>query len=151
VPFATPRRATNGMHHGARQNLAITSPIVGRRRLPVERPTIRLSDSPVVPRAPLIAGVRGRHDQSSRACHDPRSRPLGAIAHAVAGFDHRRAEQELGVPYGFHAECLIAVGRPGSGEHLPERLQTREAASQRRALHEIAFEGEWEKPLEIQA
>jgi hypothetical protein len=61
------------------------------------------------------------------------------------------ADDMISIPYGFHAECLVAVGRPGSSEHLPARLQTREAASQRRALHEIAFDGEWEKPLEIQS
>lgn len=71
----------------------------------------------------------------------------GLIAHAVAGFDHQRAERELAIPDGFHAECLVVVGRPGPSEQLPERLRTREAASQRRALREIAFDGEWEKPL----
>lgn len=73
----------------------------------------------------------------------------GLIAHAVAGFDHERAERELGIPFGFHSECLVAVGRPGPADSLPERLQSRETASQRRALREIAFDGEWEKPLDV--
>jgi len=30
---------------------------------------------------------------------------------------------------------------------LPQRLQSRETASQRRARREIAFDGDWNKPL----
>lgn len=73
----------------------------------------------------------------------------GLVAHAIAGFDHPRAERELRIPEGFHAECLVAVGRPGTHHRLPARLQSREVASQRRALHEIAFDGEWDKQLEL--
>lgn len=73
----------------------------------------------------------------------------GLVAHAIAGFDHQRAEREIHIPTGFHAECLVAVGRPGSRQQLPAGLQSREAASERRALQEIAFDGEWEKRLEL--
>jgi len=112
--------------------------------------------------APILILLVAKNTRSVRAPHSfdtgaawahlaLQAAASGLVAHAVAGFDHRRAEQELGIPYGFHAECLVAVGRPGSSEQLPQRLQTREAASQRRALQEIAFDGEWEKPLEIQS
>jgi nitroreductase len=72
----------------------------------------------------------------------------GLIAHAVAGFDHLRAASEVAIPDAFHVECLIAVGRPGRLEELPEKLRGREAASQRRALQEIAFDGAWDRPLQ---
>jgi nitroreductase len=74
----------------------------------------------------------------------------GLIAHAVAGFDHLRAARELRIPDAFHVECLIAVGRPGRRDELPERLQGREAASQRKPLHEIAFDGAWNHPLRVE-
>jgi nitroreductase len=72
----------------------------------------------------------------------------GLIAHALAGFDHRRAERELNIPPEFSAACLVAIGRPGRGDDLPARLRLRETASQRKALHEIAFDGAWNHPLQ---
>jgi nitroreductase len=72
---------------------------------------------------------------------------LGLIAHAVAGFDHERAADDLRIPFSFHAVCIVAIGVPGHADDLPERLRSREAASQRRPLQEIAFDSEWNRPF----
>lgn len=47
----------------------------------------------------------------------------------------------------FHAVCMVAVGLPGRPADLPERLRSREVASERRALREIAFDGVWNEPF----
>jgi hypothetical protein len=38
-------------------------------------------------------------------------------------------------------ELMIAIGKPGRIEDLPEKLQEREQPSQRKNLDEIVFEG----------
>jgi hypothetical protein len=38
---------------------------------------------------------------------------------------------------------MVAIGRPGSKEALPPKLQERELPSDRRKLSETAFEGKW--------
>jgi nitroreductase len=73
----------------------------------------------------------------------------GLIAHAVAGFDHERAADDLHIPFSFHPVCLVALGVPGPVAELPERLRSRETASQRRPLHEIAFDGAWDQPFSL--
>ena len=74
----------------------------------------------------------------------------GLIAHAVAGFDHERAEEELGIPLTFHAVCMVAVGTPGRAADLPEHLRRREVASHRHSLQEIAFDGAWNQPFSME-
>jgi hypothetical protein len=59
----------------------------------------------------------------------------------MEGFDYERARTELKIPEEFQVEAMAAVGRPGSKESLPERLQAREAPNDRRKLSEIVFEG----------
>ena len=41
----------------------------------------------------------------------------------------------------YSIEVMIAIGRPGKIEDLPEKFQEREAPSQRKNLDEIVFEG----------
>jgi hypothetical protein len=61
--------------------------------------------------------------------------------HAMGGFDYVRAKSELNVPNGFRIEAMVAVGRPGSRENLPEQLRKREAPNDRKRLTEMACEG----------
>ena len=67
----------------------------------------------------------------------------GLVAHGMEGFDYDRARVELRVPEEFDIEAMAAVGRPGSKESLPTKLQTRETPNDRRkatdSIHEGAF------------
>jgi hypothetical protein len=65
----------------------------------------------------------------------------GLVAHGMQGFDYARARQVLRVPEGYTVEAMVAVGKPGSIEDLPERLRAREVPSGRKQLAEIIFEG----------
>ncbi len=66
---------------------------------------------------------------------------MGLVAHAMQGFDYDRAKTELNVPDGYAVEAMIAVGRPGEIEDLPEGPRSMEVPNTRKAVTEIAFEG----------
>jgi nitroreductase len=65
----------------------------------------------------------------------------GLVVHAMQGFDYERARTALKIPVGFHVEAMAAVGKPGAKEALPEKMQQREAPSDRRKLAETICEG----------
>ena len=66
---------------------------------------------------------------------------MGLVAHAMQGFDYERARTELGVPDGYAVEAMIAVGRPGEIEDLPEGPRGMEVPNGRKPVAEIAREG----------
>ncbi len=67
----------------------------------------------------------------------------GIIAHGMAGFDYEKARSELKIPENYTVEAMIAIGKPGKKEDLPEDLQKREVPSERKPLSEIIFKGEF--------
>ena len=69
----------------------------------------------------------------------------GWAAHGMVGFDMQRAFAELGVPPGHRVEAMIAVGRPGNVESLPENLRARETPNARKPLEATVFEGGFPK------
>jgi nitroreductase len=71
----------------------------------------------------------------------------GLVAHAMQGFDFERAQAELEVPSEFEINAMIAIGKRGPKENLPESLQAREEPSGRRPLHEILFDGAFGVPM----
>ena len=66
---------------------------------------------------------------------------MGLVAHGMAGFDAEKARGELQVPGDFEVEAMIAIGRPGRSEDLPEPLRDREGPSGRKPVSEIACQG----------
>ncbi len=65
------------------------------------------------------------------------------VTHGMQGFDYDKARTELGIPEGFAVEMMIAIGKPGAKESLPEMLQDKEMPSDRKPLSEIAMEGKF--------
>lgn len=65
----------------------------------------------------------------------------GLVVHGMQGFDYERARTELGIPEEFRVEAMVAIGRPGPAEALPEPYRGREAPSNRRPLAETVCEG----------
>ncbi|MEZ5065927.1 MAG: nitroreductase family protein [bacterium] len=63
------------------------------------------------------------------------------VVHGMQGFDYDAARRTLEIPDEFEVEAMVAVGRPGSAEDLPEKLQEREEPSDRKPVEQIAFEG----------
>jgi hypothetical protein len=65
----------------------------------------------------------------------------GLVIHGMEGFDYDRAREKLRVPDDFDIAAMAAVGRPGSKDMLPEKLQTRESPNDRRKVSESILEG----------
>ncbi|MEI8269852.1 MAG: nitroreductase family protein [bacterium] len=63
------------------------------------------------------------------------------VSHAIGGFDKKLAKESLEIYDDYTIEIMIAIGKPGKIEDLPEALQVREKPSQRKNLDEIVFEG----------
>lgn len=66
---------------------------------------------------------------------------MGLVVHGMAGFDYDKAAQDLKIPATYKVEAMVAVGRPGKPETLPEDLRKRELPSDRKPVSEVAFEG----------
>jgi len=67
----------------------------------------------------------------------------GLVVHGMQGFDYEKATSELNVPDEYKVEMMIAIGKPGSPEILPEKLQEIEKPSGRKNIKEIVNEGEF--------
>lgn len=67
---------------------------------------------------------------------------MGLVCHGMAGFDRGKARVALQVPEEYDVEVMIAVGRPGDPDQLPENYrQMDQAPSGRKPVREIAREG----------
>ncbi len=66
---------------------------------------------------------------------------MGLIAHAMGGIDRDLIKKELEVSSDYTIEMIIAIGKLGNIEDLPEELKPREKPSGRKNLEEISFEG----------
>jgi nitroreductase len=65
----------------------------------------------------------------------------GYVVHGMMGFDYEQARSALRIPAEYRVEAMVAVGRPGVADQLPEALQQREAPSNRRKLEQIVCPG----------
>jgi nitroreductase len=68
----------------------------------------------------------------------------GLVAHGMQGFDYERARKELEVPDNFDVVAMIAIGKRGPKDKLPEDLQKKELPNGRKPLKplsEIVMEG----------
>lgn len=65
----------------------------------------------------------------------------GLVVHAMSGFSMAEAKRLLQISDDFHIEAMIAIGRRGGKELLPQDMQEKETPSGRKALHEIVFRG----------
>ncbi len=68
---------------------------------------------------------------------------MGLVAHGMSGFDYKLAKEKLGVPDEYNVEMMMAIGKPGKLEDLPETLRPYEKISDRRPLKEIVFKGKF--------
>lgn len=65
----------------------------------------------------------------------------GWVAHAMEGFDYKKARKELKIPDDFEIHAMIAIGKQDRKENLPKDLQEQETMSDRKSLSEIIMEG----------
>lgn len=69
----------------------------------------------------------------------------GMVAHAMAGFDYEKAKQILGLSEDYSVEAMVAIGRKGSIDVLPERMRKGEIFSDRMPIKDFVFEGKQDK------
>ena len=67
----------------------------------------------------------------------------GLVVHGMEGFDYSAAKQVLGIPNNYDVCAMIAIGKLGKKENLPEQMQKMEQPNDRRPLNEIAIEGKF--------
>lgn len=65
----------------------------------------------------------------------------GLVVHGMAGFDYDRAVKELNIPAGYTVQAMVAIGKPGSLDVLPEAMRGSEHPSSRNELSSMVFEG----------
>ena len=68
---------------------------------------------------------------------------MNLVSHGMAGFDYDKAKKDLNVPDDFKVEAMVAIGKPGKKEDLPEDLKKNEVISGRKMLNEIIIEGKF--------
>ncbi len=66
---------------------------------------------------------------------------MGLVVHGMQGFDYDKAKEILGIPDGYQVEAMIAVGKKGKKEDLPDYQQEREFPSSRKNINQIVMEG----------
>lgn len=65
----------------------------------------------------------------------------GLITHGMEGFDYEGARKALKIPDIYAINAMIAIGRPGNKDDLPEELKKIETPSDRRPLQEMIGKG----------
>jgi len=67
----------------------------------------------------------------------------GLVCHGMEGFDYSRAKTELNIPDDYTVEAMCVVGKHGSAQALPAKLQKAEVPSDRKPIDDFIFEGEF--------
>ena len=68
---------------------------------------------------------------------------MGFVCHGMGGILHDLIKEKLSIPDDYNVEIMIAIGKHGKIEDLPEALRVREKPSDRKPLEEIVFEGKF--------
>ncbi len=68
---------------------------------------------------------------------------MGLIAHGMSGLDYKAATDKLGVTDDYQVEMMIAVGKYGKAENLPEAIRGGEKPNDRKPLEDIVMEGKF--------
>jgi nitroreductase len=68
---------------------------------------------------------------------------INLLAHGMEGFDYKMAKEKLGIPDDCNVEMMIAVGRHGKIEDLPEAMREDEKPNDRKPLNELVFKGKF--------
>jgi len=68
---------------------------------------------------------------------------MNILAHGMEGFNYALAKEKLGIPDDYNVEMMIAVGKHGKIEDLPEALRAGEKPNSRKPLSELVFKGKF--------
>lgn len=65
------------------------------------------------------------------------------VAHGMEGFDYDAARRNFNIPESYTIQAMIAIGKPGNIDDLPESLQEKEVPSLRNPLKEMISKGKF--------
>jgi nitroreductase len=68
---------------------------------------------------------------------------MNLVAHGMAGIYFDLIKEKLSISDDYEVEMMIAIGKHGKVEDLPEPLRTRETPSDRKPFEDIVFEGKF--------
>lgn len=68
----------------------------------------------------------------------------GLVIHGMQGFDYEKAKSVCNIPDDFQVEVMVAIGKLGKKEDLPEGARQKETPSMRKPLSEIVMEGKYQ-------
>ena len=66
---------------------------------------------------------------------------MGLVAHGMSGFDYEMAKGVLNLTDEYSVEMMIAIGKHGKVEDLPEAIRAGEKPNDRKPLEGMVFEG----------
>jgi len=69
----------------------------------------------------------------------------GYVVHGMEGFNYEQAKISLEIPNEYEVEAMIAIGKKGPKENLPEELQKKETPSSRKNLEECISQGKFQR------
>lgn len=61
--------------------------------------------------------------------------------HGMSGFDYDEIRKKLQIPESYSVEAMIAIGKPGNKEDLPEEVRKGEVPSNRKSVQEVVSKG----------
>lgn len=64
----------------------------------------------------------------------------GLVVHAMEGFDYEKARVTFNIPESYDIEAMVAIGKRGNKDSLPESLREREFPSERKKIEEFVME-----------
>ncbi len=70
---------------------------------------------------------------------------MDIIAHGMEGFNYEAAKKELAIPDDYSVQAMIALGKPGSIDALPEKLREFEKPNDRKKITTFVFEGSFKQ------
>ncbi|MEE9441883.1 MAG: nitroreductase family protein [candidate division Zixibacteria bacterium] len=71
----------------------------------------------------------------------------GLVVHGMAGFDYKKAKEDLNIPDGFEVRAMAAIGNQGDPETLPEKMRLVEKPSSRKDLTRLVSQGTFNSAL----
>lgn len=93
----------------------------------------------------------GQYDLGQAVAHlSIQAHAEGLAVHQMGGFRAEQVREHFGIASDYVPMVVLALGRAGDADGLPEPLRTRERGPRvRRPLAEIAFSRAWEAPVEL--
>ncbi len=70
---------------------------------------------------------------------------MDLVIHGMSGMDYDTARKAFNIPQDYEIEAMVAVGKPAEPIALPEAMRAMEKPSDRKAIAEFAFNGEFRK------